>query len=120
MVEKKSSRVFICKQCQKIYIRCNAYAVIEEKQQVIVDEDGLEMVDDSEILNTVTKTYMCRENKYHDLFVYQIFDDLFNMIYNKAKCVEGMPFKVGVEETMETLSLCTKQQLIERLFDEAL
>lgn len=116
------NRVFVCKQCQKISLRCEAYALIEEIQTVTIDKDGLEMVDDSEIINTVTKQYRCLTNKHHDLYVVDINDEIFNLIYNKADNDDGMFFKVNLEDTEETLNKYrfNPQELMERLFDDSL
>ncbi len=38
-----ANRIFICKQCQRIYLQCTVHAIVKEIQQVFIDGDGLEM-----------------------------------------------------------------------------
>jgi len=115
-------KIFACKQCQRMYLQCNAYAVIEERQTVRIDEDGLEMVDDSEILNTVTKQYRCMEDEQHDIYLMYIEQGLYNLLYPKIKEKGWFTFKLKLEETAGTLDRYTHypQELMDRLFDEAL
>ena len=114
--------IFICKQCQKIYLNCEARAIVEELQQIRIDQDGLQMVEDSEILSTVTKKYLCIKNEYHDIYLVDINDEIFSMIYSKAKDDDGLPFTVSVEETEQTFGKLRyePQKFMERLFDDSL